>query len=110
MANPSLNALHTFLTVARRRSFVAAAHELAISPSALSQAVRQLEERLGVSLLARTTRSVALTAAGRQLLEQAGPSVSQALEALKTAAVQPGEITGGLRLNVPATALDLVAL
>ena len=108
MASTSLNALHTFLTVARRRSFAAAASELGISASALSQAVRQLEERLGVTLLARTTRSVALTAAGRQLLEQAGPGVNQALAALKTAAVQPGEVTGTLRLNVPAISLRLV--
>src|SRR5258706_5611291 len=109
MASTSLNALHTCLTVARRRSFAAAASELGISASALSQAVRQLEERLGVTLLARTTRSVALTAAGRQLLEQAGPGVNQALAALKTAAVQPGEITGTVRLNVPAISLRLVA-
>jgi DNA-binding transcriptional LysR family regulator len=108
VASTALNALHTFLTVARRRSFAAAASELGISASALSQAVRQLEERLGVTLLARTTRSVALTAAGRQLLEQAGPGVNQALAALKTAAVQPGEVTGTLRLNVPSISLRLV--
>ena len=58
MAATSLNALHTFLTVARRRSFAAAARELGISPSALSQAVRPLEERRRVTVLARTTPTV----------------------------------------------------
>jgi DNA-binding transcriptional LysR family regulator len=108
MALTPLNALHTFLTVARRRSFAAAAAELGISPSALSQSVRQLEERLSITLLTRTTRSVALTAAGRQLLEQAGPGVNQALAALKDAAVQPGEIAGSVRLSIPAIALPFV--
>jgi DNA-binding transcriptional LysR family regulator len=48
---------------------------LGVSPSALSQTVRQLEERLGVALLTRTSRSVALTEAGRRLMENAGPAV-----------------------------------
>ena len=83
MAFTPLNALNGFLAVARRHNFAAAAADLEISPSALSQAVRQLEAKLGVTLLSRTTRSVALTAAGRRLFEQAGPAMGQALEALK---------------------------
>lgn len=62
MAFTSLNALASFTAVARRRSFAAAARDLGVSTSALSQSVRQLEARLGVALLTRTTRSVALRA------------------------------------------------
>ncbi|NMO13869.1 LysR family transcriptional regulator [Pyxidicoccus fallax] len=108
MANIPLNALNAFLAVARRRSFTAAAVELGISASALSQSVRQLEERLGVALLTRTSRSVSLTDAGRRLLENAGPAVDQAVEALKTASAQPGEVTGRVRLTVPTIAVPFI--
>jgi DNA-binding transcriptional LysR family regulator len=103
-----LNTLHAFLAVARRRSFVGAARDLGVSTSALSQSVRQLEERLGVSLLTRTSRSVALTDAGQRLFADAGPAVTQALEALKGVTAQPGEVTGRVRLSVPAAAVSLV--
>ncbi len=108
MAFTPLNALNEFLAVARRRSFAGAASELGISPSALSQAVRQLEAKLGVTLLSRTTRSVALTAAGRRLFEQAGPAMSQALEAIKAASARAGEVTGQIRLTAPALAVPFV--
>jgi DNA-binding transcriptional LysR family regulator len=108
MAFTPLNALNAFLAVARRRSFTAAASELGISTSALSQSVRQLEERLGIALLTRTSRSVALTEAGRRLLETAGPAVDQAVDALKTASARPGEVTGRVRLTVPAMAVPVV--
>lgn len=62
-----------FLAVARERSFTRAAAKLGVSPSALSHAVRGLEERLGLRLLSRTTRSVAPTEAGERLLRTAGP-------------------------------------
>jgi DNA-binding transcriptional LysR family regulator len=103
-----LNALSSFLVVARRRSFAAAARELGVSTSALSQSVRQLEARLGVSLLTRTSRSVALTDAGQRLLENAGPAVDQALESLKTVTARPGEVTGRIRLTVPTATVTLV--
>jgi DNA-binding transcriptional LysR family regulator len=103
-----LNALNGFLAVARRRSFAGAARDLGVSTSALSQSVRQLEARLGVTLLTRTSRSVALTDAGRRLLENAGPAVDQALEALRTATATHGEITGRVRLTVPTVAVPLV--
>jgi DNA-binding transcriptional LysR family regulator len=103
-----LNALSLFVVVARRRSFAAAARDLGVSTSALSQSVRQLEARLGVSLLTRTSRSVALTEAGQRLLEHAGPAVDQALSSLKTVTARPGEVTGRIRLTVPTAAVTLV--
>ncbi len=108
MAFTPLNALSSFIAVARRRSFAAAAKDLGVSTSALSQSVRQLEARLGVTLLTRTSRSVALTDAGQRLLEPAGAAVDQALESLKTVSARPGEITGRVRLTVPTVAVSLV--
>src|SRR5438445_10147314 len=64
--------LQAFLTVARYRSFSGAARELGVSRSAVSHTVRQLEEHLRVVLLARTTRSVSLTDAGRRLVDRRG--------------------------------------
>ena len=108
MAFTPLNALNSFIAVARRRSFAAAARDLGISTSALSQSVRQLEARLGVTLLMRTSRSVSLTDAGLRLVENAGPAVEQALESLKTVSARPGEVTGRVRLSVPTVAVALV--
>jgi DNA-binding transcriptional LysR family regulator len=108
MAFTPLNALNSFLAVARRRSFAAAARHLGVSTSALSQSVRQLEARLGVTLLTRTSRTVGLTDAGQRLLEHAGAAVDQALESLKTVSAQPGEVTGRVRLSVPTAAVALV--
>src|SRR5512140_794628 len=108
MSFTPLNALSSFLAVARRRSFAGAARDLGVSTSALSQSVRQLEARLGVTLLTRTSRSVALTDAGQRLLENAGAAVDQALESLKTVSVRPGEVTGRVRLSVPTLATPLV--
>src|SRR5512133_2411352 len=108
MAFTPLNALNSFLAVARRRSFAAAARDLGVSTSALSQSVRQLEARLGVALLTRTTRTVALTDAGQRLLENAGAAVDQALESLKTVSARPGEVTGRVRLSVPTLAAGLI--
>ena len=108
MAFTPLNALNSFIAVARRRSFAAAARDLGVSTSALSQSVRQLEVRLGVILLTRTSRTVAPTDAGQRLLENAGPAVEQALESLKTVSARPGEVTGRVRLSVPSGAVALV--
>jgi DNA-binding transcriptional LysR family regulator len=108
MAFTPLNALNAFLAVARHRSFAAGARHLGVSTSALSQSVRQLEARLGVTLLSRTSRTVALTDAGQRLLENAGAAVDQALESLKTVSARPGEVTGRVRLSVPGPAVSLV--
>ena len=105
MSTPRLHSLAEFLAVARHRSFTAAAAELGITPSALSQAVRLLEQRVGVTLLTRTTRSVALTEAGRRLYDRAAPGVEQIVEALRGLNGRSGEITGTVRLNVPEAAV-----
>jgi DNA-binding transcriptional LysR family regulator len=108
MAFTPLNALNSFIAVARRRSFAAAAKDLGVSTSALSQAVRQLETRLDITLLTRTSRSVSLTDAGQRLLENAGPAVDQALESLHTVKAKRGEVSGRIRLTVPTVAVALV--
>lgn len=108
MNGAPLPQLQVFLAVARLGSFSGAARELAVSRSAVSQAVQQLEEQLRVVLLARTTRSVALTDAGRRLLESAGPALRQTLAALTEVAAQPGEAVGRVRLTVPRAAVPFV--
>ena len=100
--------LQSFLAVARHRSFSGAARELGVSRSAVSQSVRQLEEQLRVVLLARTTRSVSVTDAGRRLVDGAGPSVGQVVAALAKVSAQPGETVGRVRLSVPRAALPFV--
>jgi DNA-binding transcriptional LysR family regulator len=77
MARENMNDLIAFLTVARERSFTRAAAQLGVSQSALSHTVRGLEERLGVRLLTRTTRSVAPTQAGERLLRTVGPRLEE---------------------------------
>jgi DNA-binding transcriptional LysR family regulator len=100
--------LQAFLAVARLRSFSSAGRDLGVSRSAVSHSVRQLEEQLRVTLLARTTRSVSLTEAGRRLVESAGPAVGQVVAALSQASAQPGEIVGRIRLSIPRAAVPFV--
>jgi DNA-binding transcriptional LysR family regulator len=77
MPRTNLNSLVAFLAVARERSFTRAAAQLGVSQSALSQTLRELEGRLGLRLLTRTTRSVAPTEAGERLLRAAGPRLDE---------------------------------
>src|SRR5579872_7242250 len=100
--------LHVFLAVARLRSFSAAARELGVSTSSVSQAVRQLEEQLRVTLLTRTTRSVAVTEPGRRLVDSADPALRQAFVALSEVSARPGETVGHVRLSVPEVAVQFV--
>jgi DNA-binding transcriptional LysR family regulator len=104
----SLPQLHVFLAVARHRSFASAARELGVSSSAVSQAVKQLEEQLRVVLLTRTTRSVSPTEAGARLVENAGPALQHALEALSQVSAKPGEVVGRLKLSVSRMAVRLL--
>jgi DNA-binding transcriptional LysR family regulator len=100
--------LQMFLSVARHRSFSGAARELGISTSAVSQAVRQLEEQLHAVLLARTTRNVSPTEAGQRLLESAGPSLQLTLDALNAASAKPGEVVGRVKISVGRMAVPFV--
>ena len=98
MARDATRDLTAFLAVARARSFTRGAAALGVSPSALSHAIRGLEERLGLQLLTRTTRSVALTEAGERLLQTIGPhfdGIDDALAALTELRKKPA---GALRL------------
>ena len=108
MNTPPLPQLQAFLAVARCKSFSGAARELGVSRSAVSHTVRQLEEQLRVVLLARTTRSVSLTDAGRRLVDGAGPSLAQVAAALAEVSAQPGETVGRVRLSVPPMAVPFV--
>ncbi len=97
-----------FLTVAECRGFRPAARQLGITPSAVSQAIRSLEERVGAPLFARTTRSVRLTEAGERLLAHARPAVDMLTAGLDAASHLGGEIAGRLRINMPRPILALL--
>ena len=103
-----LNELTAFAAVARLRSFRKAALERGVSASALSHALRALEERLGVRLLNRTTRSVTPTEAGRQLLARLEPAMREITDALLDLSTLQQEPAGKLRLNVPRPAARLL--
>jgi DNA-binding transcriptional LysR family regulator len=95
-----LDGLLAFTTVARQGSFTAAAALLEVTPSAISQTVRQLEERLDVRLLHRTTRSVRLTEAGEQFLARVAPAVAELTQAAAELDEYRGGASGVLRLNM----------
>lgn len=95
------------LAVARRGGFAAAAAALGMSPSAVSHAVRTVEERLGQPLLARTTRSVALTEAGASFVAAVGPALAAVEDSVERIRAHQGEVTGLLRINAPGLALPL---
>ena len=108
MPRENFNDLQAFLVVARTRSFTKAAAQLGLSPSALSHSMRGLEERLGIRLLTRTTRSVSPTEAGDRLLHNIGPrfeEVEAELAALNELRKKP---TGTVRISAgdhPATTI-----
>jgi DNA-binding transcriptional LysR family regulator len=96
--------------VARERSFTRAAALLGISQSALSHSIRGLEKRLGLQLLARTTRSVAPTAAGAALLQELTPALERIEQALAEARKQRETPSGRIRLIIPRTATKAVLI
>jgi len=108
MARPSLHDLTAFVTVASRRSFRRAADELGTAPSTLSHAMRALEERMGVRLLNRTTRSVSPTEAGFALLSRLQPALATLDEALDSIATFRGSVAGTVRINAPRLAASLL--
>lgn len=109
MRDGSLATLEVFLVVAAERSFRRAAGKLGVTPSAVSHAVRRLEERVGTALVARTTRSVRLTDAGERLAARVGPALREAALALEQVPAPGGKgVSGTLRLNVSRIAMELV--
>jgi DNA-binding transcriptional LysR family regulator len=104
MRGTDFASLNAFAAVVEHGSFVRAAAHLGITPSALSQTVRQLEERLGVRLLNRTTRSVAATAAGERLYERMTPAMRELDSAVDEAMAAQGRPAGLLRINSPRSA------
>lgn len=99
-----LTHLPVVVTVSRAGSFAGAAARLNMSPSAVSHAVRTVEDALGAPLFSRTTRSVALTEAGGAFLALVGPLLAAIDEAAEQLQAERGKITGVLRLNVPRVA------
>lgn len=110
MAEQSLAGLHAVLAIARRGSFRAAALELGMSTTALSNTIGKLERQLGVRLFNRSTRSVALTDAGRTFVEQVGPAVHTIREAMEGVRSQQETPSGTLRINAfPTAAREILA-
>ncbi|MFN3582382.1 LysR family transcriptional regulator [Phenylobacterium sp.] len=103
-----LDALDGFAAIARHRSFRRAAVERGVSASTLSATLRHLETRMGVRLLNRTTRSVALTDAGAALLARLQPALAEIGEAVAEARSAQAVPSGPLRINAPQPAIDLV--
>jgi len=108
MNDLDLRDLDAFVAIARTRNFRRAAREQGVSVSSFSQRLRDMEERLGVRLLNRTTRSVALTEAGELLLTRAAPAMSDVNAALEEVRGLRGVPSGRLRINAPPPAVDLV--
>ncbi len=106
--DPSLATLQAFVSVARLGSFRRAAAERGVSASAFSHVIRGLEDMLGVRLFHRTSRSVGLTQAGRELFNRIGPALGEVAEALGSARASSARPSGLLRLNVPHIANTLV--
>lgn len=103
-----LDGLLAFWKVAEHRGFTAAAAALEVSPSALSQAIRTLETRLGVRLLNRTTRSVSLTEAGEAYLSRIGPALGEVQEAGEQLHALRGQPSGVLRINAARISIAMV--
>ncbi|KAA0700428.1 LysR family transcriptional regulator [Neorhizobium sp. P12A] len=104
MSDLPLADLDAFTIVARERSFREAARKRGVSASSLSEALRRLEERLGVRLLNRTTRSVTPTEAGERLIERLSPAIGEIAAALDDINSFRDSLAGTLRLNVPNVA------
>jgi DNA-binding transcriptional LysR family regulator len=104
----ALDGVEAFLSVAQHRSFRRAATQLRVTPSAISQAVRALETRVGAALFIRTTRSVGLTEAGERFLSRAKPAFEELIAASEGARELGQRPTGLLRLTVPRAVVPLI--
>jgi len=101
MRQDHLDGLIAFVTVAQEKGFSAAAVKLGVSPSAVSQTIRVLEQRLGLVLFNRTTRSVSLTEIGERYLERIGPALDELAAASRDLGKEADHPAGQLRINVP---------
>jgi DNA-binding transcriptional LysR family regulator len=110
MMRTELNDLAIFAAIAQERSFTVAAQRLGVSQSALSHSMRGLEKRLGLELLARTSRSVSPTAAGERLLKDLAPALEQIEQSLNVIRKQTVRPAGRVRLLVPRVALSAFLL
>jgi DNA-binding transcriptional LysR family regulator len=104
----ALDGVEVFLSVAQHHSFRRAAAELGVTPSAVSQAVRVLEERIGAALFIRTTRSVGLTEAGERFLSRAKPAFEELVAASEVARGLGQRPAGLLRLSVPRAVVPIL--
>jgi DNA-binding transcriptional LysR family regulator len=110
MQRGSLDDLQAFVAVGREKSFTKAAAKLGVSQSALSQTIRQLEERLGVRLLTRTTRSVSPTEAGERLLQTVAPRFEEIDAELRAVRELREKPAGTIRITATEYATDTVLL
>lgn len=104
----ALDGVEAFLSVAQHRSFRRAAAELGVTPSAISQAIRALEARIGAALFLRTTRSVGLTEAGERFLSRAKPAFEELIAASEAAHDLGQRPAGLLRLSAPPAVVSLL--
>lgn len=111
MSRQGLIEFDAVLAIARRGSFRAAALELGVSTTSLSNLISALERRLGVRLFNRTTRSVSLTDAGRNFVDQVAPAVATLHDAMLAASAQQESPSGTIRINAfPTAAREILAL
>src|SRR4029077_770710 len=110
MKRDDLYDLAAFAAVAQHGSFTRAAAELAMSQSALSHAMKSLEERLGVRLLSRTTRSVSTTEAGETLLRSLRPALSEISAGVDALGASRGKLSGTVRITATKHAVSSVIL
>src|SRR5882672_4806090 len=104
----ALDGVEAFLSVAQHRNFRKAAADLGVTPSAISQAVRTLEARVGAALFIRTTRSVGLSEAGARFLSRAKPAFEELVAASEVARDLGQRPTGLLRLTVPRAVVPIL--
>src|SRR5580692_8676447 len=102
-----LDHLPIIACVARHQSFAAAATELGMSPSAISHAVRSVEDRLAIPLFARTTRSVSQTEAGERFIAGVEPALTDIVKTVEGLTAERGELTGLLRIDAPRIVLEM---
>lgn len=108
MQSSEFSELSAFMAVAQGRSFRDAARRMGVTPSGISRAIRRLEERLGMRLFNRTTRSMSLTEAGLSLQARLGPALADLDNAVRETAAMQANPVGNIRLNLPKLAADLI--